>query len=87
MTYKQLTREQRYQIYALQKAGHNRSAIARNLVVHKATMGRELRHNPGERGYRPKQADEWAQARQQLRVRPRITPAQWTQVEALLRQE
>ncbi len=85
--YKQLTREQRYQIYALQKEGHSRTAIARNVGVHKATVSRELTRNTGGRGYRPKQADELARERQQQRVRVRITCAQWTQVEALLRQE
>lgn len=87
MTYKQLTREQRYQIYALMKEGHNHTAIARNLGVHKATIGRELARNTGGRGYRPKQADQLAQQRKQLRVRPRITPKQWQRVEQLLRQQ
>ncbi len=87
MSYTQLTREQRYQIYALKKEGHNRTAIARNVGVHKATVSRELTRNLGARGYRPKQADELAQQRQKQRVRPRITVAQWRQVEELLRQE
>jgi len=85
--YKQLTREQRYQIYALKKAGHNQAAIARNLGVHPATISRELSRNRGARGYRPKQADELASERKQQRGTPRITAAQWTQVENLLRQE
>ncbi len=87
MSYTQLTREQRYQIYALKKEGHNRTQIARNVGVHKATVSRELVRNLGGRGYRPKQADELAQERQKQRVRPRITAAQWAQVEELLRQE
>jgi len=87
VTYKQLTREQRYQIYALKKEGHSRTAIARNLGVHKATIGRELVRNLGERGYRPKQADEWARERQKQRVKPRISAAQWRQVAELLRHE
>ncbi len=85
--YKQLTREQRYQIYALKKEGHSRTVIARNVGVHKTTISRELTRNRGGRGYRPKQADELARARQQQRVRPRITAAQWTQVEDLLHQQ
>jgi len=85
--YKQLTREQRYQIYALQKEGHSRTAIARNVGEHKATISRELSRNTGGRGYRPKQADELAQGRKQQRARPRITSVQWTQVEELLRHE
>ena len=76
MSYTQLTREQRYQIYALKKAGHNRTAIARNLGVHKTTVARALVRNLGGRGYRPKQADELARERQRQRVRPRITAAQ-----------
>jgi IS30 family transposase len=87
LSYTQLTREQRYQIYALKKEGHNRTQIARNVGVHKATVARELVRNLGGRGYRPKQADELAQERRRQRVRPRITAAQWTQVEELLRQE
>jgi len=85
--YKQLTREQRYQIYALKKEGHSRIAIARNLGVHKATVSRELVRNQGGRGYRPKQADVLATERKQQRVKPRITAAQWTQVENFLRQQ
>ena len=87
MSYTQLTREQRYQIYALKKAGHNRTEIARNLGVHKATVARELVRNLGERGYRPKQADELARERQKLRVRPRIQPETWRQVAHLLAQQ
>jgi IS30 family transposase len=52
--------------------------------VHKATIGRELTRNLGERGYRPKQADEWARARRKLRVRARIAPQTWQQVKTLL---
>jgi IS30 family transposase len=85
--YKQLTREQRYQIYALKKEGHSQTQIARNLGVHTATVSRELSRNTGGRGYRPRQPDELAQQRKQQRIRPRITAAQWTQVEELLRQQ
>ena len=85
--YKQLTREQRYQIYALKKEGHRRTAIARNLGLHKPTVARELVRNLGGRGYRPKQADALAQERKRQRVRPRITAQQWTQVEELLRHQ
>ena len=59
-TYKQLTQEQRYQIYALKKAGHCQMEIANLLGVHKSTICRELRRNRGQRGYRPKQAHGFA---------------------------
>jgi len=84
LSYTQLTREQRYQIYALRKEGHHRTAIARNVGVHKATVSRELTRNLGGRGYRPQQADELARQRQKQRVRPRIGPQTWQQVELLL---
>ncbi|MBA3768374.1 MAG: IS30 family transposase [Acidobacteria bacterium] len=87
MSYTQLTREQRYQIYALKKEGHNRAAISRNVGVHKATVSRELVRNLGGRGYRPKQADELAQERRQQRVKPRIQPETWRQVAHLLSQQ
>jgi transposase, IS30 family len=41
---------------ALRKAGHNQTMIANVLAIHKLTVNRELRHNRGLRGYRPKQA-------------------------------
>ena len=40
--YMQLTREQRYQISALLKAGHNQTEIAHLIRVHKSTISREL---------------------------------------------
>ncbi len=87
MSYTQLTREQRYQISALLKEQHTQQQIARNLGVHPATISREVRRNRGQRGYRPKQADELAQQRKQQRVKPRIQPETWAQVETLVRQE
>ena len=44
---KQITLEQRYQIYISCKAGHNQTQIARNLGVHKSTISRELHRNLG----------------------------------------
>src|SRR5882762_10375198 len=64
MSYTQLTREQRYHLYGLMKAGLNQTRIAANLVCHKSTISRELRRNRGEKGYRPYQADELAYGRQ-----------------------
>ena len=59
-TYKQHTQEQRYQIYALMKMGHNQTEIAEVVSVHKSTFRRELQRNRGQRGYRPKQAHQLA---------------------------
>jgi len=87
MSYTQLAREERYQIYALKKAGHNQSRIAVLVNCHKSTISRELRRNCGQKGYRPYQADELAFDRQCNAYRSRIAPQTWQQVERLLRQE
>jgi len=87
MNYTQLTRERRYQIYALKKAGQNQTQIALLLGCHKSTISRELRRNCGMKGYRPYQADELAYERQCEAYRARITGETWMLVELLLRQD
>lgn len=87
MNYTQLTREQRYQIYALVKAGHNQTRIASIVGCHKSTVSRELSRNRGRRGYRPKQAHDLTVARHQAAYRPRIAAQTWDKVEAMLRQQ
>jgi IS30 family transposase len=87
MSYTQLTRGQRYQIYALKRAGHNQSQIATDIGCHKSTISRELRRNCGLKGYRPYQADELAYDRQCAAYRARIAWETWQQVERLLRLE
>lgn len=85
--YRQLTQEQRHQIYALMKAGLNHTQISSEIGVHKSTVSREVRRNHGQRGYRPKQAQQLAATRQEQRVRERIPAKTWQRVELLLRQE
>lgn len=87
MSYRQLAREQRYQISALMKAGHNQTAIAANLGYHKSTISREVRRNRSLKGYRPRHADELAYGRQCDAYRARIASETWAAVERLLRQE
>lgn len=87
MNYKQLAREQRYQIYALKKAGQNQSQIAVVLGCHKSTISRELRRNCGQRGYYPLLADKAAHKRHHEAYHPRITVETWQQVELLLGQQ
>lgn len=65
MNYTHLTQAERYQIAILNKAGHDQSEIARVMNRHSSTISRELRRNRGQRGYRPKQAHEFSQARMQ----------------------
>jgi transposase, IS30 family len=83
--YTQLTREQRYQIYALKKAGLSQIRIADLLEVHKSTISRELRRNCGQRGYRPRQAHLLAQQRHREKPRAWISPETWQRIETQLR--
>jgi IS30 family transposase len=68
--------------------GHRRTEIAKEVEVHKSTIGRELRRNTGERGYRPKQADEKAcERRANAAHKKRISAETWEVVEEKLRQD
>jgi len=58
-----LTRDERYPIAILAKAGHDKSEIARVMERHQSTLGREMKRHRGQRGYRPKQAQEFSPAR------------------------
>ena len=87
MKYKQLTPEQRYQIYECKHSGWTQTAIADELGVHKATISRELKRNVSRRGYRPNRAQELAQGRRQGKVKPRISSMTCDAIEAALRQQ
>lgn len=87
MSYTQLTQEERYQIYALLKAGHNQTEIAMLLDRHKSTISREISRNTGRRGYRPLQAQRLTEQRRQSKVQSHISDTTWSTVERLLRQD
>ena len=82
--YTQLTREERYQIYALKTAGQSKAQIAKVIGRHKSTIGREMARNCGLRGYRPKQADILARNRRQEKPTRRISCESWSRVDLLL---
>ena len=65
MSYKHLSQTERYQIYALMKAGQNPKTIAQILGRHQSTISREVLRNSGLRGYRPRQAEILCQQRAQ----------------------
>lgn len=85
-SYKQLTLEQRYQIYALLKTGNTNKEIADIVGVDKSTIGRELKRNSGLRGYRPKQAHGIAMGRRRKGT-SRITCETWAMIEGLIRND
>ena len=86
MTYKHLTREERYQIHSLKRQGVSLGCIAAELQRNRSTISRELQRNAGASGYKPAQAHDRALARQRDRHNAQhLKPAQWAHVEALLR--
>lgn len=86
MTYKHLTREERYQIHTLRRQGISLGCIAAELRRSRSTISRELQRNAGPGGYKPAQAHDQARARQCLRRNAQhFSSADWQHVEALLR--
>lgn len=75
MTYRQLTQEQRYMIYALRQEGCTQRHIAHVAGVHPSTISRELRRNIRRRGYRPAMAHQLALGRRSVpRKKSKLTP-------------
>lgn len=63
--YSQLNPEQRYQLSALLKAGHSNGFIAKQLGVHRCTIGRELKRNSTtKKHYVPAMAQQFSDDRQ-----------------------
>ena len=88
MSYTQLTENERYQIYAMNKAGHRQIEIATLLGRSASTISRELRRNKGLRGYRPAQAQRLSDWRRQEAHKARkITDEVMQWIEVLIRQE
>jgi len=87
MAYTQLTQEQRYQISALLKTEHSQTKIAADIGVNKSTISRELKRNRGKRGYRPKQAQRFAQRRRRKAVHKHIPKETWAKIEEKLRED
>ena len=88
MTYNQLTYEQRNEIRAYLKIGLKMVIIAHLIGVHKSTISRELKRNSGQRGYRPKQAQQKANLRRKdSRKNIRFTEAVKQRVEFYIKQD
>jgi len=86
--YRQLTPEQRYQIWLGLKMRMRRSEIAREIGVHRSTVTRELRRNESGRWkYNPSRAERFARERHQRKRKHRIDRQTWTRVERLLKIE
>ena len=62
--YRQLTLAQRYEIFALKKAGHSQVTIADLVGVDASTVSRDLRQNKSPTGYYAQAAHRQGQQRQ-----------------------
>jgi transposase, IS30 family len=78
--------EERYQIYALKRAGHKQAEIAELLERSKSTNSRELARNRGGRGYRPRQAQCMADDQRAMNART-IDYATWQFARARLQKQ
>jgi IS30 family transposase len=86
--YKQLTYEQRCQIYALKKTKISQQKIADSLGVHQTTISRELNRNTGAKGYRFGQAQSKTEKRRIDAIKAtKMTPAMIALVESKLRKK
>ena len=83
--YHHLTQEQRYHIACCRKRGVKRKEIAEDIGVHPSTIGRELKLNQGQCGYRHQQAHRKAQERAKSKHHSRISTYSWALVEHWLR--
>jgi IS30 family transposase len=68
--YSQLTVDERNQFYALQQAEMPMTEIANQLGRSRTTLYNELNRNRGGRGYRPRQAQQFAEKRRAEKVQP-----------------
>jgi IS30 family transposase len=86
--YKQLTENERYQIYTMNSLGLRQKEMAEQLGRSPSTISRELRRNKGLRGYRPAQAQRLAvQRRQNAYKHFKLTDEVCQWIEQLLSQD
>ena len=87
-SYKQLTENERYQIYTMKSLGYKQKQIAKHLKRSGSTISRELKRNMGLRGYRPKQAQRLSDERRQNAHKHRkLTDQVCSWIDQLLKQQ
>ncbi len=87
MSYKQLTQEQRYQLYQMNKMGFLQKAIAAILGTSASTICRELKRNVGKHGYYLKSAHQLALTRRKGKAKSRFTEANWRLIERYIKHQ
>lgn len=86
MPYKQLTQEQRYQLYRMNQMDLTQKEMAKILGVSASTISRELKRNRGKRGTYLKNAHQLAQQRR-YKAKPRISATDWKRVTQYLKKD
>ena len=86
MSYTHLAQEERFLISKLLQAGWSRRKIASKLGRHHSTISREVKRNRAKKGYRHKQAEEFAKRRRReaSSVPRKMTEELWAMVSSLL---
>ena len=85
MSYSRVTYEDRITIKVLLDQGKSNVEIAAVIGKHKSTKGREISRNCGGRGYRFKQADRFAKARELAKHQAyKVTPSLWNDIQSKL---
>lgn len=84
---KQLTQDQRYQLWRLINMSYLQKAIAEIMNVSASTISRELQRNCNKFGHYTKKAHQIFLSRRVLKSKARISEAQWQMVEAYIRQD
>lgn len=90
MAYRQLTKEERYQISVLRTQGFKNPAIAAALQRHPSTIAREVKRNatPYDGAYRPSVAVEMTNGRRKRsRRNARYEAADYAEIEMLLKRD
>lgn len=84
--YTHLTENERYMIEKMSQAEHSNAAIAKAIGRDKSTVGRELRRNRSQRGYRHQYAQRHALARRTGKSPVKFDAAMQEQAEAKLKE-
>ncbi len=69
---KHINQEQRYQIAALKKIGFSNISIAKEIGVHKSSLGRELKRNCDKHSYSGTNSHQYAMERQNDKPRKKV---------------
>lgn len=84
---KQLTQDQRYQLWRLNNMSYLQKDMAKIIGVHPSTISRELRTNCNKYGRYTKNAHQICLSRRKPKSKPRIQKQHWQIIESFIRQD